>query len=207
VANEPNAAKEPNAANEPETAARGRGGIGRSEPLRVAAAAATVALWVADLVVPHSGTQKVLGLALVAVLCSVTVSDLEERRIKNRVTFPAAIVALAIGLALHPSGVPGQILAGVLAGAALTLVALLTRGGLGLGDAKLALVLGLYLSGRVVLALLVGFAAAGLLGLAVLARRGLREGRRTAIPLGPFLALGGVVALLSQGALGRGAWL
>lgn len=183
------------------------GGIGRSEPLRVAGAGAMVALWVADLLVHHTTTQKVLGLVLVAVLVTISISDLEERRIRNAVTFPAALAALLIGLVMHPDGVPGQVVAGVACGAALMLVALLTSGGLGMGDAKLGLVLGLYLSGHVVIAVLVGFAAAGLLSLVVLARRGLREGRRTAIPLGPFLALGGVVALLTEAAAGHTAWL
>jgi leader peptidase (prepilin peptidase)/N-methyltransferase len=173
------------------------GGIGRSEPLRIAGAVLLVALWAANLVVHHSTVQKVLGFVLMAVLVWVTISDLEERRIKNVVTFPAAIAALVIGLVLHPSGLPGQIVAGVATGAFLTLFALLSRGGLGMGDAKLGLVLGLYLSRYVIVAMVVGLLASALFSLGVLAVRGVSVGRRTAIPLGPFLALGGVVAVLA----------
>ena len=172
-------------------------GIGRSEPLRLAGTVLLIALWVADLLVHHSTVQKVLGFVLVAVLVKVTISDLEERRIRNRVTFPAAIAALAIGLVLHPSGVPGQLLAGVATGAFLTLFALLSRGGLGMGDAKLGFVLGLFLSRYVITALAVGLVASAIFSVGVLAVRGFRAGRKTAIPLGPFLALGGVVALLA----------
>jgi leader peptidase (prepilin peptidase)/N-methyltransferase len=173
------------------------GGIGRNEPLRIAGAVVLVALWVANLAVDHTNVQKVLGFVLIAVLVRVTISDLEERRIKNVVTFPAAIAALVIGLVLNPSGLPGQIVAGVATGAFLTLFALLSRGGLGMGDAKLGVVLGLYLSRYVVVAMVVGLVTSAIFSLGVLAVRGLRLGRKTAIPLGPFLALGGVVAVLA----------
>lgn len=172
-------------------------GIGRNEPLRLVGAVVMVALWVADLMVHHSTVQKVLGLVLVAVLVRITISDLEERRIRNRVTFPAAVAALVIGLVLHPSGLPAQLVAGVATLAFLTFFAVVSRGGLGMGDAKLGLVLGLFLSRYVITALVVGLLASGLFSIGVLIAHGLRAGRKTAIPLGPFLALGGVVALLA----------
>ena len=176
-------------------------GIGRSEPLRLAGAVLLIALWVADLLVHHSTVQKVLGLVLLAVLVQISVSDLEARRIRNVVTLPAAIAALVIGLVLHPSGVPGQLVAGLATGVFLTVFAVLSRGGLGMGDAKLGVVLGLYLSRYVVTALVVGLLASAIFSIGVLAVRGVKTGRKTAIPLGPFLALGGVVALLAGPAL------
>ena len=172
-------------------------GLGRSEPLRLAGTVLLVALWVADLLVRHSTVQKVLGLLLIAVLVRITVSDLEERRIRNAVTFPAAVAAIVIGLVLHPAGVPAQLLAGFATGAFLTLFAIVSRGGLGMGDAKLGIVLGLCLSRYTLLALVVGLAASAVFSIGVLVAKGLRVGRRTAIPLGPFLAFGGVVALLA----------
>jgi leader peptidase (prepilin peptidase) / N-methyltransferase len=178
-----------------------KGGTGRNEPLRVAGTVLMIALWVADLAVHHSTVHKVLGFVLIAVLVRVTITDLEERKIKNSVTFPAAIAALVIGLVLHPSGVPGQLLAGFATGAFLMLVALLSRGGLGMGDAKLGIVLGLYLGKYVLLAMVVGLGASAVFSIGVLAVRGLKIGRKTAIPLGPFLALGGVVAVLAGSSL------
>jgi leader peptidase (prepilin peptidase)/N-methyltransferase len=172
-------------------------GTERNEPLRIAGTVLLIALWVADLAVHHSTVQKVLGVVLIAVLVRVTITDLEERRIKNRVTFPAAIAALVIGLLLHASGVPGQLLAGVATGIFLMFFALASRGGLGMGDAKLGIVLGLFLSKYVLLAMLVGLCASAVFSIGVLAVRGVKVGRKTAIPLGPFLALGGVVALLA----------
>lgn len=172
-------------------------GIGRNEPLRIVGTVGLIALWVADLAVHHSTVQKVLGLVLVAVLVRVTISDLEERRIKNGVTFTAALAALVIGLFLHPLGLPGQLLAGFATGAFLLVFAMLPGGGLGMGDVKLGLVLGLYLSRYVLLALVVGLGASAVFSLGVLVVKGLSVGRKTKIALGPFLALGGVVALLA----------
>jgi prepilin signal peptidase PulO-like enzyme (type II secretory pathway) len=174
-----------------------KGGTGRSEPLRIAGTAVLIALWVADLAVHHSTAQKVLGLVLIAVLVRSTITDLEERRIKNSVTFPAAVAALVIGLFLHPSGLPGQLLAGFATGTFMLVFAMLPGGGLGMGDVKLGFILGLYLSKYVLLALVVGLGASAVFSIAVLAVKGLKTGRKTKIPLGPFLALGGVVALLA----------
>jgi leader peptidase (prepilin peptidase)/N-methyltransferase len=172
-------------------------GIGRNEPLRIIGTVVLIGLWIADLAVHHSTAQKVLGLVLIAVLVRITVSDLEERRIKNSVTFPAALAALVIGLFLHASGLPGQLLAGFATGAFMLLFAMLPGGGLGMGDVKIGFVLGLYLSKYVLLALVVGLGASAIFSIGVLAVRGLSVGRKTKIALGPFLALGGVVALLA----------
>jgi leader peptidase (prepilin peptidase)/N-methyltransferase len=63
-----------------------------------------------------------------------------------------------------------------------------------MGDVKLAAVMGLYLGRSVAPALLIGFAAGALVGLVLIARRG-ASARKQAVPFGPFLALGGVLAL------------
>jgi len=67
---------------------------------------------------------------------------------------------------------------------------------MGLGDVKLAALMGLYLGRDVAPALLIGFAAGALVGVALIARRGIGA-RKQAVPFGPFLALGGLVALLA----------
>jgi leader peptidase (prepilin peptidase)/N-methyltransferase len=67
---------------------------------------------------------------------------------------------------------------------------------MGMGDVKLAAVLGLFLGREVAIAVLVAVLAGTLVGSFIMARRGVSEGRKTAVPFGPFLALGGVVALL-----------
>jgi leader peptidase (prepilin peptidase)/N-methyltransferase len=68
---------------------------------------------------------------------------------------------------------------------------------MGMGDVKLAFVMGLFLGRDVGVAMLAGLLAGSLIGAAVMARKGLKQGRKTAIPFGPFLALGGLVGLLA----------
>ena len=169
-------------------------GIGRNEPLRIAATVLLIALWIVELKLHRSTEQHALGLVLILVLVRVTISDLEERRIKNMVTLSASIAALVIGL-FHASGLPGQIIAGFATGLFLTFFAVVSRGGLGMGDAKLGVVLGLFLSKYVLVAMVAGLGASALFGIGVLVVKGLSVGRKTAIALGPFLALGGVIAL------------
>jgi leader peptidase (prepilin peptidase)/N-methyltransferase len=87
------------------------------------------------------------------------------------------------------------VLAGSAAGALLLPVALARPAGLGMGDVKLAVLLGLYLGAAVAPALLVAFGGGALLGLGLVVRHGLAA-RARAVPFAPFLALGGVAGLL-----------
>jgi leader peptidase (prepilin peptidase)/N-methyltransferase len=176
---------------------RADAGIGESTPLRLLGGLVIFALWVAEIFVRATVDPRLLGFVLIPVLVTVAITDLEERRIRNRVTVPASVAALLIGLALHISGLPAQVLAGLGAGIFLLAFALLSRGGLGMGDVKLGVVLGVFLGKYVIVALSAGLLASALLSIAVLARHGIAAGRKTAIPLGPFLALGGVIALLA----------
>jgi len=155
-----------------------------------------LALIVADLSVHHTGTEKVLGAFLVLVLVRAAAIDLRSRKIPNRLTLPAGIWALFLGLVLHPSGLPAQAVWGLIAGGFLFLFAVIYPKGLGMGDVKLATVMGLYLGHSVIVALLLGLLASAIAGLAVIARRGLAEGRKVGLPLAPFLAFGGAVAVL-----------
>jgi leader peptidase (prepilin peptidase)/N-methyltransferase len=141
-------------------------------------------------------TTLVLGLVLVAFLVPMALIDLDHRIIPNRLTAPAAIVAIALGLALDPSGQVGRLVAGAAAGGVFLVAALAYPGGMGMGDVKLAGVLGLFLGPAVAVALLVALITGVVVGALVMARMGVAEGRKTAVPFGPFLALGGVVALL-----------
>lgn len=137
----------------------------------------------------------VLAGLLGAVLVAATVVDLRERRIPNRLTGAAAVAALAVGLALDPGGQPERLVAGALAALFLLVPALLSPGGMGMGDVKLAGVIGLCVGREVIAALLVALVAGTLLGAAIAVRRGTAAARTTQVPFGPFLALGGVAAV------------
>ena len=64
-----------------------------------------------------------------------------------------------------------------------------------MGDVKLAGMMGLFLGAAVAPALLVALLAGVALGAVVIARKGAQDGRKTAVPFGPFLALGALVAV------------
>jgi leader peptidase (prepilin peptidase)/N-methyltransferase len=136
-----------------------------------------------------------LGIALVTVLVPVTIIDLEHRLIPNKLTGPAALLAVGLGLALDPGFVPEQLIAGAAAGGFFFAAAALYPRGMGMGDVKLAGVLGLYLGRAVAPAIFIGLIAGVLVGAAIIARKGAVEGRKTAVPFGPFLALGAVISL------------
>jgi leader peptidase (prepilin peptidase)/N-methyltransferase len=139
--------------------------------------------------------RAALGVVLVTVLVAVTFIDLDHRKIPNVITGPAAVLAVVLGLALDPSFVPEQLIAGLAAALFFFIPAALRPGGMGMGDVKLAGVMGLYLGRAVAPAVLAGLVLGVLVGGLIMARVGVSAGRRTKVPFGPFLAIGGVVAL------------
>jgi leader peptidase (prepilin peptidase) / N-methyltransferase len=135
-----------------------------------------------------------LGLALVSVLVTVTVTDLERRVIPNAILAAGAVAGLAIVVPADPSSLPERAVAAVGAGGFLWLGTLRGRDGMGMGDVKLAALMGLYLGAAVVASLAVAFAAGAVVGLVLVLRHG-AAARKRAIPFGPFLAAGGVLGL------------
>lgn len=152
--------------------------------------AATVAvLW-------DEPTEVALGLVFVTALVAVTLTDLDRRVIPNKVLLVAAVAGVAIAAAGDPSSLPERAIAAAAAGGGLFLVVLAYPKGMGLGDVKLAAVMGLFLGRNVAPAILVALLAGSIVGLALIARHG-AQARKRAIPFGPFLALGGIVGLLA----------
>jgi leader peptidase (prepilin peptidase)/N-methyltransferase len=138
--------------------------------------------------------QLALGLAFCATLVIITLTDVERRVIPNAVLLVSSLVAVAIVLATDPTSLGTRAIAAAAAGGFLFLVALAYPRGMGMGDVKLVAVMGLYLGRSVAPALLIGFAVGAVFGLAMIARRG-ASARKQAVPFGPCLALGAVVAL------------
>lgn len=137
-----------------------------------------------------------LGLVFVTMLLAITLTDLERRIIPNKILLVAAVLGVAIAAVADPGSLPERAIAAAAAGGLLFLAALAYPRGMGLGDVKLAAVMGLFLGRNVAPAILVALLAGSLVGLAMMARHG-AAARKTAIPFGPFLALGGVVGLLA----------
>lgn len=126
------------------------------------------------------------------VLVVITRTDFEHRLIPDKVVLPSAVAVLALRTIDDPSA--EWILSALGAGLVLFVIVLVYPRGLGMGDVKLSAFLGAGLGLSVVVAMFVGFFLAFVPALVLFVRHG-REARKAAIPLGPFLALGGVVAL------------
>jgi leader peptidase (prepilin peptidase) / N-methyltransferase len=135
-------------------------------------------------------------LPLAAVLVAVAAIDLDLHIIPNKIVYPAAVWGVVSALLIRASDLPALLAWGAGAFAFLLIAALVYPAGMGMGDVKLAGVMGLYLGSSVVPALLVAFLSGTAVGIAIMARHGVAEGRKMGVPFGPFLALGGIVALL-----------
>jgi leader peptidase (prepilin peptidase)/N-methyltransferase len=152
--------------------------------------ALTAALCVGAVLAGSGAASIALSLLLILLVVPAAMIDLEHRIIPNRITGPGALLALAVGLALDPGGEPTRLIAGAGAAGFLLAAALAYPGGMGMGDVKLAGVMGLCLGSAVAPAILIALIAGVLAGAAIIARKGAGAGRKTAVPFGPFLALG-----------------
>ena len=159
--------------------------------------ALTALLCVAAVLAGGATATVVLNVAFILLLVPIALIDFEHRVIPNKLTALGALLALGLGTALDPSGEPGRLIAGAAAGGALLFAALAHPGGMGMGDVKLAGVMGLFLGAAVAPAILIALLAGVLVGALVIARKGARAGRKTAVPFGPFLALGSIVAVFA----------
>ena len=137
-----------------------------------------------------------LGLVFVAMLAAITLTDLEQRIIPNRILLAGAVAGIAIAAATDPSSLPERGISAAAAGGLLLLIALAYPRGMGMGDVKLAFVMGIFLGSAVSVALAIAVIAGSVVGIGVVANQG-SGARKQAVPFGPFLALGGVVALLA----------
>jgi leader peptidase (prepilin peptidase) / N-methyltransferase len=129
-----------------------------------------------------------------AALVAISATDLEHRIVPNRIVLPAAVVVLLAQTALHPS--PEWALGAFGASFFLFLAALIYPAGMGMGDVKLALLMGAMLGRTVPVALMAGMISALLPSLVLLARHGAKA-RKMGIPFAPFLALGSIAALFA----------
>ena len=164
----------------------------RISPLYPAVEIATAALVAASIWRFGLTGYGVLAAGFCAVLVALAAIDVLHRIVPDRIVLPAAAAVLALHTLLDPS--PEWAIASSGAAAFLLAAVLVYPPGLGLGDVKVALLLGAMLGSTVILAMLLGFLVALLPSLFLVARHG-RAARKMAIPLVPFLALGAVIAL------------
>lgn len=155
---------------------------------------ATGLLYVAVVAAAWDEPERIaLGLILVTALVPITAIDLEHRRIPNKITGPTAIALIIAGTALDLSGEPTRLMWAAIVALPFFALALILSRSMGLGDAKLMGVMGLALGRAVIPALFIAFLAGTIVGIAIMAKHGAKS-RKTAVPFGPFLALGAIVA-------------
>lgn len=147
--------------------------------------------------------EALVAAAFCLVLVAISATDIEHGIIPNRIVLPAAVVILAAQTAIHPSL---QWIVGSLgASGFLFAAALLAPKGMGMGDVKLALVLGAMLGKLVIVGMFVGLLAAMVPAIVLIIRLGVGA-RKVKLPFGPFLALGSVIALFAGHELLQGYW-
>jgi leader peptidase (prepilin peptidase) / N-methyltransferase len=161
--------------------------------LRAAAVlAVSAALVVADFV--HFGVTgwAFIGLVLCPVLVLLTAIDLEHRLLPNRIVLPATLAIVAVVAVAQPHHLVAHLAAGVALGGFFFATGAFFPGSIGMGDAKLGLLLGVALGSQTVPA--VEFALFGVLlvALGIIATQG-ASARKKAIAFGPFLALGAIL--------------
>ena len=138
--------------------------------------------------------ELVLGLVFCFVLVTITLTDLDLRIIPNKIVLAGAIAAVAIAALTVPETLDTRAISAAIAGGVMFLVALAYPRGMGMGDAKLVAMMGLFIGRAIAPATLIGFLLGAVVGIAMIVRQG-AAARKSQIPFGPFLAAGGVIGL------------
>jgi leader peptidase (prepilin peptidase) / N-methyltransferase len=162
----------------------------------VAVAVGSLLLAAASFVTFGWGAEAVVAACFAMVVLVLAAIDLEHRIIPNRIVIPATAMILVAQIALNPDRALEYIAAALGAALFLLVPQLIYPAGLGMGDVKLALLLGAGLGFAVVPAFVVGLLAAFVASVVILVRGGLAA-RKTALPVAPFLAFGALVALFT----------
>jgi leader peptidase (prepilin peptidase) / N-methyltransferase len=142
----------------------------------------------------HAFVGAILAVALVL----LTAIDLDRRLLPDAIVLPTLAVVLVLQIAFYPEHTLEWVLAALAAALFFFIPLLVYPAGMGMGDVKLAALLGAALGKSVAAAIFAGLLAAAAVALVVIAREGLGA-RKKAIAFGPFLAFGGLLVLLLGG--------
>ena len=135
------------------------------------------------------------ALLFISALIAIFFIDLEHYIIPNVIVLPAAAIGLVATIAIAPERWLEITVAGIGSAAFFFLIAFVRPGGMGMGDVKLAGMMGFYLGKSVLVALFLGFLLGAIVGISLMAAG--RKGRKSRVPFGPFLAIGGIIALFA----------
>jgi leader peptidase (prepilin peptidase)/N-methyltransferase len=144
------------------------------------------------------GPRGLVMAFVVAILVLLSVIDVERRILPNVIVLPAAALVLAAQLAFFPGHALEWLVAAFGASVGLFAFFLVNPGGMGMGDVKLAFLLGAALGGKVLVALVVASIAMWPFAIYLFARYG-AAARKHALPFGPFLAFGALFTAFIAG--------
>jgi len=150
-----------------------------------------------------AGAGAALAAFLAAVLVVIAAIDLRSMTIPNRIVLPAIAIVLIADLAFFPGRTAELVLAAAVAGTVLLVPSLINRSWMGMGDVKLALLLGLALGWAAIGALMIAFVTVLPVAL-VMVLRGGTPARKAALPFGPFIAFGALIVLIVPRLVGLG---
>ncbi|RJX19938.1 MAG: prepilin peptidase [Desulforudis sp.] len=139
--------------------------------------------------------ETLAGWVFLSILVAVTVIDIHHRIIPDKIVIAGLVLGLPLVALQSWESLMWGVVAFFAAGLFMLAIMVISRGGMGMGDIKLAALMGLYLGlMNVAVALFLAFLVGGVVGIALLVTR--IKGRKDAVPFGPYLALGGFAALL-----------
>jgi leader peptidase (prepilin peptidase)/N-methyltransferase len=156
----------------------------------------TAAAFAAVVAVRGFDDDLVLELPFVACLIALAAIDLDHQILPNRIVYPMAAYGVLATVLVDRDDLVENLAAGAGVFLFLFVTVLMYPRGMGMGDAKLGGVMGLYLGLSVVPAMLTAFLTGSVVGLVIVAREG-TAARKKAVPFGVFLAIGGVVGVLA----------
>jgi leader peptidase (prepilin peptidase) / N-methyltransferase len=139
--------------------------------------------------------QLAPALLLTALIVPASVIDINHRIIPNLINYPGAVLVFLVASIAQPDRIAEFAISGIVCFLFLGTAWLISPRGMGLGDVKMALMIGLGTGRYAFVALLAGFVASSMLS-AFLVARGGRKALKSTFPFGPFLAVGTVVALM-----------
>jgi leader peptidase (prepilin peptidase)/N-methyltransferase len=139
------------------------------------------------------GYALLSALILISVLIALAGTDLEHRLLPNVIVGPAAVVGFALSVLAAPERWWLYLLSAAAVAGGLLLLAIAYQGGMGMGDVKMGGMLGAFLGPYAALAVFVGALCGALTGGLLMGAGKMR--RRSALPFGSFMAIGGLVSL------------
>jgi leader peptidase (prepilin peptidase) / N-methyltransferase len=158
----------------------------------VVVGAVAAALVAGDLVRFGATAWAYIGIVLCPALVLLASIDLKHRLLPNRIVLPTALVVVVVVAATQPGDLVTHLAAGIALGALFFAVGAFFPGSLGMGDAKVGLLLGLALGSKTLGAVELALFAVLIAALWMIATQGMAARKKT-IPFGPFLALGGIL--------------